>query len=1181
MALIPKIIGPDGVAREEFIFTTTIQQRFFLGTTDAGTVDMQVSIRGEPFTSNPDFIVFEGTSFTVPNPSVFPDGLDLVPGDNEILVRAISFSGSASTPASILARLVQQSDVDFIPTPPTNISVERFNQSVEISVELDSDSRVQGAHFFASRFTGGGAVGYQRINLDLVTDTFISEETEGLIDRQVDSSIATNPDGTPAADPLFLELRETQTKGGDTVEKLEDVTLTPDLAEAITYNEQERLLKTDFFIQQEVPETVLNIRTSITVQSVRQVTFVSFDHDRTAGPTSQPPTVAIGEFASLAISESLFYVVTVVAFDSEAQVESESPFSIEVFGNPVSIQLQLGAFPVVSRGDITQQTITQILRTQPQVALQPGAVIRDTVVDPFSGEAERIRFIVDFLHRAQSWDSLLRIDGIDGNGNSIPVQDSAYKQALQRSFGNISLEQTQAIIDASFEQLGANVGITRRPGIRARGLLTFFSATRPGTTVQFALGTRSALGGTLFSTTQEETIPFDQTASFFDPTTGLYSVDIPIEADQPGTAGNVARGQIRTLLDPIGGFQVVNPGATFGGRDVETNAELGVRGKNGLASVDSGTEAGYRQTLADVPGIEQAVVVDSGDPLMQRDFDEAADKHVGGKVDIYTRGEALATVTDTFAFTFEIAQNVQFVLIGTPTNLILQSTDPSLSETNPIAEMLDFPNADFGLRNVTTGSSFDLTDVVLVDFKTIQLSNAVVQPAVDFGDVLLGDYRFVVGREFVLPRQPVREVVSVTGAVSGELPEDNFQVFRLDNPLLDGRSTEAQTYLQINEVNGNPTGEFIQVTGEQHVVIGEFNEPVDNLGANLLTIQVFNEDRTVEYRGPFDPSGVSDYTVVPGNQTTAVAIRRVETGVILSGQTVQFDYAHDENFTVEYSINLAVRTAQEIIDGMKHVSADVLIKETVPIPIDLTGTIVKRQGFATSAVDRGVRSNIRAFTNGLSLGQSVRQSDEIAEMERTNGVSYVEVPLTKMARQSGSCVVREPLLTVQNSDITLLTGSDTQSISTNTVLVWLIEEELNAATTVGGGPVTEFRTVAKDDFDLVLQLAEPLALGSAPNQAFIIGDDGLSIPGFTDDLTLAREFPTSSEEERAEVRQERTQNRVMVSLAVGESPTNHSFTVTYIVGETNAGVKNLDAFQIEFFTVGNLNFTFDEDQTQA
>ena len=225
----PKIIGPDGVARQQFIFSTTINSRFFTGTIDAATVDMEVSIRGGGFTSDPDYIIFEGESFTIPNPAVFPDGLELLAGKNIIEIRAISATGALSDIATVTTRLIQESDIGVVPTPPTNISVERLDQSVIITAEGVDDANVVSYNFYASRFAGGGETGYIRINAESVVDpSDTREDVSELTDFEIDVEIATNPDGTPAADPLYLKLFQSQQNAPDDVEKIEDVDLSDD-----------------------------------------------------------------------------------------------------------------------------------------------------------------------------------------------------------------------------------------------------------------------------------------------------------------------------------------------------------------------------------------------------------------------------------------------------------------------------------------------------------------------------------------------------------------------------------------------------------------------------------------------------------------------------------------------------------------------------------------------------------------------------------------------------------------------------------------------------------------------------------------------------------------------------------------------------------------------------------------
>ena len=117
MTTTPQVLGPDGVLREEFVFSTTMPSRFFSGTADSATADIEVSIRGSAYTSDPDFVAFDGEDWVIPNPEAYPDGLDLVVGGNVLLIRAVVTSGSVSTPASVTVRLIQASDLGVVADP--------------------------------------------------------------------------------------------------------------------------------------------------------------------------------------------------------------------------------------------------------------------------------------------------------------------------------------------------------------------------------------------------------------------------------------------------------------------------------------------------------------------------------------------------------------------------------------------------------------------------------------------------------------------------------------------------------------------------------------------------------------------------------------------------------------------------------------------------------------------------------------------------------------------------------------------------------------------------------------------------------------------------------------------------------------------------------------------------------
>jgi len=876
--------------------------------------------------------------------------------------------------------------------------------------------------------------------------------------------------------------------------------------------------------------------------------------------------------------DPLYYVVTAVFYDTAQALEYESAFSPEVVGSPELVTTALGAIPAVNRQSIVREFITAIFRSNPQIKVEVGSVLRDTVIDPFSSESERVRFLLDFYHRARTPTLLLQIDDPSGSGTSVAVADSAYKLGLKSALYIDSSQQVQDLIDSAFGAYASNLGIRRRTGAASQGEVLFYTSKKPSSSLVIPLGTTVSGGGVSFITTREATIASATIASYYNPVTGNYQISVPVNAGTTGSSTNVGIGQIKQIASSVtGSFSVTNLAAMVGGQDAESNLALTARIQNRLASVDSGTARGYLQTAADVPGVVKANVVASGDLLMQRDINDSG-VHKGGKVDVWIQGSNEVTITDTFAFTFEIAQDIQFEVVGAVTDYTFRALDSTLSDSDPIVEMLDDAAVGYEFRNASTGEVFDLTGVTITAYNTIQLDTDLAQPAVDLTDVLLGSYRRRVGSEFILPRQPVSSITAVVGTVAGTLPETAYLLVHPDAPLDIGRSSLATDYLQIigyTDDDGEtvPSGDTITITDEEHVLIGQYPEYVDNLGANYLTIVVMSSDGLTTYAGPNDPGGNPDYTISLGTQTTAVSLTRTEASTIPNGATVLVSYSHDENFTATYTTNLIVALTQNAVDGDKHVTADVVVKEAIEVPLDLDSTIILIRGRDQATVDTSLRTNLANFFANLRLGDPVRQSDIIDVIEQTDGVSYVVVPLTKMVRQEGSTVVREVISTDTVTESTLVT-----SLTTNTAVVFLLKEELSAATTDGGGPEGSFKSVFQDDVALTLldEGSTLASLGSAVGYVYILGSEGRSIEGISDDATLYAEgfvTPTAAEARRVEL----TANRVLVSVEAGDSPVEHTYAVTYVVGE-DTGAKNIDPDEAEYCSEGTFVLTYDEDQ---
>jgi hypothetical protein len=1148
------IYSPDGQLARTVTFSTTLQTRFFEGTVEMDAAEVMVSINGSGFSSEGSLIQWGDGKWTIPNPLYEPDGMLLLEGANTIVVKAILGNGTTAPRASATVRLTTDEDVSLIVGSPTNVSVEQNNNSVTIRAEAPATSTgFQGINYYASVSAGGGVTGYTRINVSLIADGVPRQEVDQFATQTVDVPVQVDADGNPTADPMYYRLTGQQ----------ED--------------EDEAVLVTDYNERYEVPETARTLRLTMSLDQVRDVVSYNFTHSRSASPTSIPPTVRVSTFVNLAASSPLYYTVTAVFYDTATFTEYESAYSTEVLAQPMQVTTAIGSIPTVTRQNIVTKFVTAIFRSNPQIKVEAGSVLRDTVIDPYSSESERLRFLLDFYQRARTPTLLLQIDDPTGSGTSIPVAQSTYKRALQAALYLDNALAVQGLIDSAFEAYAGNFGLQRRSGVGSRGEVLFYTSRKPQGSLVIPLGTVVSGGSSTFNTTRAASISTAQIASYYNPVNGYYQIAVPVQATRTGSVTNLGTGQVRSVTSSLStSLSVTNLAAMVGGQDRESNLVFTARVQNRLASVDSGTERGYLQTAADVPGVVKASVVAAGNPLMQRDLN-ADGEHKGGKVDIWVQGTNDATVTDNFAFTFEIGQDIQFQILSV-SELTFRALDSNLTEADPIVEMLNDPDVGYEMRNASTGEVFDLTGVTITSYDTIQLDTSIPQPAVDLTDVVLASYRRRTGSKFVLLRQPVAGIASVVGSVSGTLPTDSYFVGYPDAPLSYGRSTLAGDFLQIDgykDDSGNtvPSGDTIVVTDESHVMVGQYAEFLDSLGANYLTIIVKSSDGLITYAGPSDPSGVPDYQISLGTQTKAVSITRTESSTIVSGGAVLISYEHDENFTVTYQTNLIVSTTQNAVDLQKHATADVVVKDAIPAALTIEATVVTKQGREPSSVDTLLRTNLTNFFSNLRLGDPVRQSDVIDVIEQTDGVSYVVVPLSKLVRQRGGMVVREEISTDTVSESVLLT-----SLSTNASIVYILTEPLSAATVDGGGSGGDFRSVFQNEvpMDLLPATSTLISLGIAPASAYVVGSSGVVIEGYSDDTTLQADGYVTAKNIISR-RKALTANRVLVSVAPGYAPTDYKYAATYAVGE-DAGAKNIEPGDAEYCAQGILTFTYDEDR---
>jgi hypothetical protein len=1144
MANAPQILLRDGSGyTTNLIFTTNQESIVIQGTVDSSTSDIQVSINGAAFVSDSTLVDFNLPNFTIPNLSSYPDGLALNPGANTIQIRTIDIVGGVSVPSTVSVTLISQSDVLQVETP-SGIRMRRLRGSVRIlsalPVQRFSTAGVPlptnfvGFNFYAST-AAGGTTGYYKINATTVS-------AKSTIFEENATKFAADQTIFDAGDEFLQVNVVSKDEFGNTLAT----------KMSSTYN-------TSVYSNK--------IRFTSGFEDYSLTEFIEFDHVRSGSVDS----INDDQWAGVADTDPLYYVVTGVYYDPLTGSEVESAFSQEVLGSPLIIDTSIRSLPGRTQFQVVTDYVSAIQRVNAEIGLLPGSTTRDVSIDPFSSEAERIYFLVDFVNRTQSFQTLLQIDDANGDGVSDPVDGSAYKTALKAALGYTTNDAVQSLIDAAFDKLAGNINKTRLPGRPAFGQEVFYTTARPsfdkpvpsGTIVSTSADSSLGIPSVRFRVGGSYVMQSAIADTYYNFDTKQYEITVDIIAEQVGSDGNRPAGQI-TNVQGVSGFQVVNRDATVFGSDRESNSDLATRCLLGY-SVDTGTAGGYASTSAEQVGIVKSKIVKSGDELMMRDYDEVRHKPIGGKVDIWIQGTQERQVSERFAFTYDIAQNIDCIILDV-VNLIFRVEDSRVTPTTPITEILDNLTLGFGVRNVTQGLDYLLTGVNILDYQTFQVNASLPgQVVTNFDDVVTADYRFRSVNQFTFTFQPVRRVVSVVGEVSGALSSTlGYNLYKTADPLLEGESTISTDYLSINQVGGIPSGASIQVNDEIHVLIGAQSEPLGSIGINTKSIRVFSDNRAIEFNGP--DATIPDYEVVEGEATTPAKIIRTATSAIVNGATVSVDYSHDENFTVNYVINDLLQQLQRTVNSKRHTTADVVIKQSVENSIVLETTVQLLPGATKDKADPDIRTNTSLETDQRLIGRGLAQGDVIHAIDESQGVDFPVVPLARMAYADGSRKLREALTSAYLHLSSLDHGSN---------VAYLLTNPLSFPTTDGGGLVTEHKGVFQDDEAMIL-VSSLANVALVADQAFIIGSGGAVINGYTDTATLVAAGFTTAATQQAELLR-RTANHVIISIAgfgvTTDLTTNHTYTVSYVI-RGDSGSHDIPATSVEFITLGNFTITY-------
>lgn len=263
------------------------------------------------------------------------------------------------------------------------------------------------------------------------------------------------------------------------------------------------------------------------------------------------------------------------AFDPSLDLSVSGAIYTQVVG-PVFSALSADPFDM----DIEEFLKTRLRQELPSLSVQNGDAIVDIVIRPLQLLFESFKRELQIIRQGQS----------------------------------VRNPSQMRLTDA--EDLAANFFVTRNTGSRASGTVRVFFAVPTFvsilSTVQF-----SGNGLNFFPTTPQffrpEIVAAQRSGT-------LYYVDIPVIAEAPGEAYNLAAGTISTVTGLEAAVRVSNLAAFSNGSDEETAAALLARTRSSLTERSLNTRRGIRARIfSEFPSVRNLEVIGFGDPEMQRD----------------------------------------------------------------------------------------------------------------------------------------------------------------------------------------------------------------------------------------------------------------------------------------------------------------------------------------------------------------------------------------------------------------------------------------------------------------------------------------------------------------------------------------------------------------------------------
>ena len=479
-----------------------------------------------------------------------------------------------------------------------------------------------------------------------------------------------------------------------------------------------------------------------------------------------------------------------------------------------------------------------------------------------------------------------------------------------------------------------------------------------------------------------------------DESTGYRYIELPIECEAVGSAGNVEAGEVSAFYsDTIEGIVAVyNSLALTGGSDNEDDNSLRMRIMLSVLGASICTKNGYLKWVIQKDNVNDAFVVGAGDYLMYRDggYINAAGSYtygLGGMVDIWVRGELPITYTNQFTVTTSyktgIGQEGDYE--GVPCHDLVLDFQPVLQIVS--------------IKSANTGYAFENAENFEIEYG---YSGTSTLEKTYYKDVL---WDFSVTEKFTDTEYYPMDVVDDT-EVEVLRKQVNAELLRLMDEMTNvsfNLNWKTMYYEDISSYDVTPMFRKVSYNGNCYKLIAldkRLNGRMFVKKNNRIYLRVYQNPDFVLINMPY-----SDEQKTISQKGNDIGGSVYSKDVIHFTDTGKEKIQDGDMLQITYTTNALISTLQNEMNAMRILTADILIRQAKKVDIQIIVNLNIESTYDSTTIKNTIATALSTYINSMKrLGGRIEDSEIVTIIRSLSGVDHVDIENVTLCKVGGADV---------------------------------------------------------------------------------------------------------------------------------------------------------------------------------